>query len=129
MKRFFAQAYLWLLLAMLYAPILIIAVFSFTEAKVLGNWTGFSTKLYTSLFSGGVHHYLLSAIENTLIIAFVITGGIPSGTGFGTGAVFVLVEMGVGFVFWIGNFIYFFREARKIKAKLKEHEDQQMNCK
>ena len=71
MKRFFAQAYLWLLLAMLYAPILIIAVFSFTEAKVLGNWTGFSTKLYTSLFSGGVHHSLLSAIENTIIIAIV----------------------------------------------------------
>ena len=71
MKKFFAQAYLWLLLAMLYAPILIIAIFSFTEAKVLGNWTGFSTKLYTSLFSGGVHHSLLSAIENTLIIAIV----------------------------------------------------------
>ena len=69
MKRFFAQTYLWLLLAMLYAPIVIIAIFSFTEAKVLGNWTGFSTKLYTSLFSGGVHHSLLSAIENTLIIA------------------------------------------------------------
>ncbi|MBP3318193.1 MAG: ABC transporter permease [Alistipes sp.] len=71
MKRFFAQAYLWLLLAMLYAPILIIAIFSFTEAKVLGNWTGFSTKLYTSLFSGGVHHSLLSAIENTFIIAII----------------------------------------------------------
>ncbi len=71
MKKFFAQAYLWLLLAMLYAPIIIIAIFSFTEAKVLGNWTGFSTKLYTSLFSGGVHHSLLSAIENTLIIALV----------------------------------------------------------
>ena len=39
MKKFFAQTYLWLLLAMLYAPIIIIAVFSFTEAKVLGNWT------------------------------------------------------------------------------------------
>ena len=71
MKRFFAQTYLWLLLAMLYAPIVIIAIFSFTEAKVLGNWTGFSTKLDTSLFSGGVHHSLLSAIENTLIIAIV----------------------------------------------------------
>lgn len=71
MKRFFAQTYLWLLLAMLYAPIVIITIFSFTEAKVLGNWTGFSTKLYTSLFSGGVHHSLLSAIENTLIIAIV----------------------------------------------------------
>lgn len=71
MKKFFAQTYLWLLLAMLYAPIMIIAIFSFTEAKVLGNWTGFSTKLYTSLFSGGVHHSLLGAIENTLIIALV----------------------------------------------------------
>jgi spermidine/putrescine transport system permease protein len=56
---------------MLYAPILIIAIFSFTEAKVLGNWTGFSTKLYTSLFTGGVHHSLLGAIENTLIIALL----------------------------------------------------------
>ncbi|MBE6193848.1 MAG: ABC transporter permease [Rikenellaceae bacterium] len=71
MKKFFAQSYLWLLLALLYAPIIIIAVFSFTEAKVLGNWTGFSTKLYTSLFSGGVRHSLLDAIENTFTIALV----------------------------------------------------------
>ena len=71
MKKFFAQTYLWLLLAMLYAPIIIIAVFSFTEAKVLGNWTGFSTELYTSLFSGGVRHSLLDAIENTFTIAII----------------------------------------------------------
>ncbi len=71
MKKFFAQSYLWLLLSMLYAPIIIIAVFSFTEAKVLGNWTGFSTKLYTSLFSGGVNHNLLDAIENTFVIALI----------------------------------------------------------
>ena len=45
----------WLLLALLYSPILIIMIFSFTEAKVLGNWTGFSTKLYSSLFTGGMH--------------------------------------------------------------------------
>ncbi|MBQ5844360.1 MAG: ABC transporter permease [Alistipes sp.] len=71
MKKFFAQTYLWLLLILLYAPIIIIAVFSFTEAKVLGNWTGFSTKLYTSLFSGGVRHSLLDAIENTFTIALI----------------------------------------------------------
>ncbi|MBP3290510.1 MAG: ABC transporter permease, partial [Alistipes sp.] len=71
MKRFIAQSYLWLLLTLLYAPIIIIAIFSFTEAKVLGNWTGFSTKLYTSLFQSGAHHSLVSAIENTLIIALV----------------------------------------------------------
>ena len=71
MKKFFAQLYLWILLALLYAPIIIIAIFSFTESKVLGNWTGFSTKLYTSLFSGGAHHSLLSAIQNTLSIAVI----------------------------------------------------------
>jgi len=50
MMKYLGKAYLWLLLLLLYAPILIIMIFSFTEAKVLGNWTGFSTKLYTSLF-------------------------------------------------------------------------------
>ena len=70
-KRILAQAYLWLLLAMLYAPIVIIAIFSFTKAKVLGNWTGFSTDLYTSLFQGGVRHSLISAIQNTLLIALI----------------------------------------------------------
>lgn len=71
MKKFFAQTYLWLLLALLYAPIIIIGIFSFTEAKVLGNWTGFSTKLYSSLFSGSVSHNLLGAIENTFTIALI----------------------------------------------------------
>ena len=54
MKHLFAKLYVWLLLAILYAPILIIIIFSFTEARVLGNWTGFSTKLYQSLFSGEI---------------------------------------------------------------------------
>ena len=50
-KRIFAQAYLWILLLLLYSPIVIIVIYSFTEAKVLGNWTGFSTKLYSSYLS------------------------------------------------------------------------------
>ena len=56
---------------MLYAPIIIIAIFSFTESKVLGNWTGFSAELYTSLFSGGVTDRLVDAIQNTFLIALV----------------------------------------------------------
>ncbi|MCC8198137.1 MAG: ABC transporter permease [Tannerellaceae bacterium] len=71
MVKYLGKAYLWFLLVLLYAPILIIMIFSFTEAKVLGNWTGFSTKLYTSLFAGGVHHSLISAIWNTLAIALI----------------------------------------------------------
>ena len=71
MKRILSRSYLALLLVMLYAPILIIIVFSFTEAKVLGNWTGFSFKLYTSLFHGEVHHSLTRALWNTLIIGVI----------------------------------------------------------
>ena len=73
MKRFFAQCYIWLLLIILYAPIVFIAVFSFTESKVLGNWTGFSTELYSNLFTGDMQgtNSLMHAIENTLIIALI----------------------------------------------------------
>ena len=73
MKRFSAQCYIWLLLVILYAPIVFIAVFSFTESKVLGNWTGFSTKLYSNLFTGDMQGSgsLMLAIENTLFIAIV----------------------------------------------------------
>jgi len=70
-RRILSSSYLGLLLVMLYAPILIIIVFSFTEAKVLGNWTGFSLKLYASIFQGGVHHSLTAALRNTLIIGLV----------------------------------------------------------
>ena len=71
MKKFFAQAYLWLLLLLLYAPLVFIAIFSFTESKVLGNWTGFSTRLYANLFTGNMQgsSSLLAAVQNTLLIA------------------------------------------------------------
>lgn len=51
-SRVVSQGYLWLLLVVLYAPILLIIVFSFTKSKVLGNWTGFTLGLYENLFSG-----------------------------------------------------------------------------
>ncbi len=73
MKRILAKCHIWLLLAVLYAPIVFIAVFSFTESKVLGNWTGFSTKLYSNLFTGNMQGTgsLMLAIENTLVIALI----------------------------------------------------------
>ena len=72
-KKFFAKFYIWLLLIVLYAPIAFIVIFSFTEAKSLGNWTGFSTALYQNLFNGSMQNAsgLLSAVKNTLLIALV----------------------------------------------------------
>jgi len=73
MKKIFAWSYLAILLLFLYAPIFLIAVFSFTESKVLGNWTGFSTELYTNLLTGaqGGSESLTKAIENTFGIALI----------------------------------------------------------
>ena len=71
MKKIFCQGYLWLLLLLLYSPILIIVIFSFTEARVMGNWTGFSLQLYKNLFVEGTHHSLTAALINTITIALI----------------------------------------------------------
>lgn len=71
MKKVFCQGYLWLLLLLLYSPIFIIIIFSFTEAKVMGNWTGFSLQLYKNLFAEGTHHSLTAALVNTVTIALI----------------------------------------------------------
>jgi spermidine/putrescine transport system permease protein len=70
-RHYGSQLYLWLLLLVLYAPIALIAVFSFTESKILGNWTGFSMGLYTNLFTGQADAGLNSAIWYTVVIALV----------------------------------------------------------
>lgn len=73
MKKILAKSYIYILLVLLYAPLVFIAVFSFTESKVLGSWTGFSTRLYQNLFTGDMQgtEGLISAIQNTLLIAVV----------------------------------------------------------
>jgi len=50
LKKFFSGTYLGLILVFLYAPILILIVYSFNQSKTLGNWTGFTFDWYTQLF-------------------------------------------------------------------------------
>lgn len=70
-RHYGSQLYLWLLLLVLYAPIALIAVFSFTKSKILGNWTGFSMDLYVNLFTGQADAGLNSAIWYTVVIALI----------------------------------------------------------
>jgi spermidine/putrescine transport system permease protein len=72
-KKYLAKTYLYILLTILYAPIVIIIIFSFTNSKSIGEWKGFSLDLYTSLFSGEAQHAstISSAIINTILIAIV----------------------------------------------------------
>ena len=73
MKKLFAKLYIWLILIVLYAPLVFIAIFSFTESKVLGSWEGFSTSLYRNLLTGQMqgNASLLAAVRNTLLIAVI----------------------------------------------------------
>ena len=77
-ERIAAQSYLWLLLIVLYAPILLIIIFSFTKSKVFGNWEGFTLGLYQNLFTGydiaanvQVDPNLYRAIFFTVVIALI----------------------------------------------------------
>lgn len=51
LKSFFSGTYLGLMLLFLYAPILILIIFSFNGSKTLGHWTGFTLDWYAQLVS------------------------------------------------------------------------------
>jgi spermidine/putrescine transport system permease protein len=67
-KRIFANTYIWLLLLLMYLPVLVLMIYSFTNATTLGDWQGFSFDLYVQLFQD---HDVQVAVGNTVIIALV----------------------------------------------------------
>ena len=66
LKTFIARFYILFVLLLMYAPILVLAVYSFTVSDQLGVWSGFSFQLYTDLVK---NKPLMSAVKNTVIIA------------------------------------------------------------
>lgn len=70
-KKVFANIYLYLLLAVLYAPIILIIVFSFFNTSLFSFENGFSFEAYKSIFTSDKTPELLSALKNTFIIAIV----------------------------------------------------------
>ena len=65
-RKIFAQCYIYLILLLMYLPILLLAVFSFTVSDQVGVWTGFSFQLYVDLFKNKA---LMTAVGNTFLIA------------------------------------------------------------
>ncbi len=65
-KKIFAKSYVALILCIMYAPIFVLIAFSFTEATLIGNWSGFSLKLYANLFK---NKEIMAALKNTILIA------------------------------------------------------------
>lgn len=72
------KTFVYVMLFAMYAPILVLILFSFTNATLIGNWNGFSLELYIDLFKD---EEVLTAFFNTVIVA--VTTGIVS-TALGT---------------------------------------------
>lgn len=67
-KKIFANIYIYLILLLMYLPILLLVVFSFTESTNVGVWTGFSWNLFPRLFQD---KEIMVALGNTIIIAVI----------------------------------------------------------
>ena len=72
MKKPVKTALVWtfvgVMLALMYVPIIILIIYSFTDAKALGVWDGFSFDLYIDLFTNAS---ILGALKNSLLLALV----------------------------------------------------------
>ncbi|MBE6598483.1 MAG: ABC transporter permease [Ruminococcaceae bacterium] len=66
MKKFAGNLFIGIIYTILYAPLLVMVLFSFNESKSTANFTGFSLKWYNELFSSGSS---MEALKNTLILA------------------------------------------------------------
>lgn len=66
MMKFLKRFYLTVCYIFLYAPIVVLIVFSFNESKNRATFTGFSLKWYESLFQ---NELIMESLGNTLIVA------------------------------------------------------------
>lgn len=63
---FLCKFYVYILLFLMYAPILLLIVYSFTDTKIIGKWGGFSLHLYKALFRD---KEIMQAFANTFLVA------------------------------------------------------------
>lgn len=71
-KKYLSRIYMAIIFIFLYAPIIVLAVFSFNESKSRGNWTGFTLKWYVELFHdmdirSAFYYTILIAITSAII--------------------------------------------------------------
>ena len=63
---FLCKFYVYILLLIMYAPILVLVIYSFTDTRVIGKWNGFSWHLYAALFRDSE---IMAAFGNTFLVA------------------------------------------------------------
>jgi spermidine/putrescine transport system permease protein len=70
-KKILAKSYLFIVLALLYLPILIIIVYSFSNSSLFVFKNGFTLEAYRSIATSPNTPKLMTALKNTLFIAAV----------------------------------------------------------
>lgn len=65
-KKVLAKSYLSIILFIMYAPILLLIVYSFTDTTNIGPWNGFNFTLYGEMFR---NEEIMEALLNTILIA------------------------------------------------------------
>ena len=68
MKKFLKDFYLLLIFLFLYAPIVVLMVFSFNDSKSRRLWHGFTTRWYVELFQDAD---ILHSLYVTLLVAVI----------------------------------------------------------
>lgn len=69
MKKFIQRGYVWLVLAFMYAPILLLLVYSFNSSTIIGMWSKkWTLGLYKQLFTS---EDLMTTVLNTLVLALL----------------------------------------------------------
>ena len=68
MKKFLQSGYIFLIFALLYAPIAVLIIFSFNEAGSLAEFSGFSFVWYEELFND---EEAITALKNSLMLAIM----------------------------------------------------------
>lgn len=72
--KIIALAFVYLVLILMYAPLIYVTVFSFTDATTTGVWSGFSMKTYITLFNYSKNlksQAIWNAARNTVLVAVV----------------------------------------------------------
>ena len=66
MMKFLSKSYIFIIFALLYAPIAVVVLFSFNQSESLSEFTGFTADWYIELFQDEV---ALDALKNSLVLA------------------------------------------------------------
>lgn len=67
-KKALGRAFIYLMLALIYLPILVLIIYSFTATKSIGNWEGFTLSLYGEVFTNSE---MMTAVGNSVLVALV----------------------------------------------------------